>query len=236
VCLLLGARRYLLTSMSDISSLRGLQAAVDGMAAGAACAASASVMVVADHASELSLAEQSLIASWATHRQHEFATGRLCARRALAVLGLDGGNLLPDGDGVPQWPTGLVGSISHSRGVVIAVAARSADCSLLGLDLEKTNRLRAAAIRKVVHPLEADFVAGDQVKASILFSLKEAFYKAQFPRWRTTGNFHDLALGVDMEAGSAQVVEIDARFAPNLAQLRFGFRLVDDYVVSLCWG
>jgi len=118
----------------------------------------------------------------------------------------------------------------------MAVVAHDENCALIGVDIEKTSRLSAAAIKRVMHPLEQGFVAGDQVKASILFSLKEAFYKAQFPRWRTTGNFHDLALGVDMEAGSAQVVEIDARFAPNLAQLRFGFRLVDDYVVSLCWS
>ncbi len=194
------------------------------------------VAVVADHLSDLSMAEQKLIESWAVHRQHEFATGRMCARRALAALKIPSADLLPDADGVPVWPSGMVGSISHSRGVAMAVAAHSEDCVLLGLDLEKTNRLSEAAMGKVVHPLEEPFAGGGQLQASILFSLKEAFYKAQFPRWRTPGNFYDLALAVDMEAGTARALALDSRFAPELTKLSFAYRLMDDYVVSLCWG
>ena len=117
----------------------------------------------------------------------------------------------------------------------MAMTAKSVDCSLLGLDLEKTNRLSAGAINKVLHPVEQIFAGGDQQKASILFSLKEAFYKAQFPNWRAVGNFSDLALEVDLTNGSAKVREMDARFSPELMRLRFSFRIVDDYVVSLSW-
>jgi len=206
--------------------------------AGAALAPSGSafeVALVEDCLAELSPKQRELVDSWAPHRQREFATGRLCARRALAVHELDGGDLLPDAEGLPRWPEGSVGSISHSRGIALAVVARTSDYSLLGVDLEQTTRLSEAAIKRVVHPLEEAFVGSDQLNASILFSLKEAFYKAQFPRWRTTGNFHDLALEVDLVDGVANVLEIDARFAPELASLQFAFRLVDDYVVSLCW-
>lgn len=214
------------------------QTIVQLKAAGAALAPSGAAFEVAlvdDYLPELSEPERRLVESWAPHRQHEFATGRLCALRARSDLGVEAGNLLPDADGVPLWPEAVVGSISHSRGVAMAVVARSAESSLLGLDLEKTNRLSEGAIKKVVHPLEESFVAGEQLKASILFSLKEAFYKAQFPKWRTTGNFHDLALEVDLARGTANIREMDARFAPELMPLRFGFRVVDDYVVSLCW-
>ena len=76
---------------------------------------------------------------------------------------------------------------------------------------------------------------GDQLKASILFSLKEAFYKAQFPKWRAEGNFRDLALEVDLANGSAKIIEMGSRFKPELLRLRFRFRVVDDYVVSQCW-
>jgi 4'-phosphopantetheinyl transferase EntD len=193
------------------------------------------VASVEDCRAELSAEELSLIERWVSHRQREFATGRLCARRALSALGSVSGNLLPNAAGIPVWPEGVIGSISHSRGVAMAVVARSAGCPLLGLDLEKTNRLSVAAIKRVVHPLEESFVAGDQRKASIIFSLKEAFYKAQFPKWRTDGNFRDLALSVDFEEGSATVRQMDGRFAPELRQLQFAFRLVDEYVVSLCW-
>jgi 4'-phosphopantetheinyl transferase EntD len=65
--------------------------------------------------------------------------------------------------------------------------------------------------------------------------LKEAFYKAQFPKWRAVGNFSDLALEVDLAKESAKIREMDARFSPELMRLKFCFRIVDDYVVSLSW-
>lgn len=194
------------------------------------------VATVADDLSELSEVERARIEAWAAHRQSEFATGRRCARRVLLGLGCeDRPELQADADGVPSWPEGFAGSITHSRGMAAAVAARVLDCTLLGLDLERTNRLGEAASRRVVHPSEERFVQGDLVKASIIFSLKEAFYKAQFPRDRRTGNFEDLALRVDAMAGSAEVFEMAPRFAEELKDLRFAYRLVGDYVLSACW-
>lgn len=200
------------------------------------CASMAAVIGVGATAA-LTEEEITLTASWAPPRRNEFAAGRRCARQALAALGaIAGGDaLLPDGEGLPAWPQGFLGSISHSRGVAMAVVAPVAAYSLLGLDLEKTNRLSVAAVRRVVHPLEEGFAGGDQLRASVLFSLKESFYKAQFPRWRTAGNFHDLALEVGWAAGTATVAEMDAHFAPELRDMRFAFRLVDAYVISLCW-
>ena len=193
------------------------------------------VAIIDQRGADLLPEERQLIESWAPSRQREFVTGRMCARRALDLLGVGASGLLPDADGIPQWPEGTVGSISHCRGVAMAMAAKSVECSLLGLDLEKTNRLSAGAINQVLHPIEEIFAGGDQLKASILFSLKEAFYKAQFPKWHAVGNFSDLALEVDLAKGSAKIREMDARFNPELMRLRFCFRIVDDYVVSLSW-
>ena len=211
-----------------------LKSALDSLTP-AGCAAAVAA-IVQDATAGLMPEEALLTASWATQRRNEFASGRCCARRALATLGVNvGGALLPDAEGLPAWPTGFLGSISHSRGVAMAVAAPLRTYSLLGLDLEKTNRLSQAAGRRVVHPLEYGFVGGDLRRASILFSLKEAFYKAQFPRWRTTGNFQDLALAVDLNTGRARVAQMDARFAPDLEGLSFAFRIAGDYVASLAW-
>ena len=193
------------------------------------------VVIIDQHSAELLPEERQLMESWAPSRQREFVAGRMCARQALDLLEVGASGLLPDTDGIPQWPEGTVGSISHCRGVAMAMAAKSVDCRMLGLDLEKTNRLSAGAIKQVLHPIEEIFAGGDQLKASILFSLKEAFYKAQFPKWHAAGNFSDLALEVDLASGSAKIREMDARFSPELLRLRFCFRIVDDYVVSLSW-
>ena len=211
-----------------------LQAALDALVP-TGCAAVAMPVGEGGALPRLSAEEDALTASWAPHRRNEFAAGRACARRALGGIGAEHACLPADEDGVPVWPVGYLGSISHSRGLAMAVAVSAGLYSLVGLDVEKTNRLSEGAMSRIVHPLEAALVGSDQVRTSILFSLKEAFYKAQFPRWRTTGNFQDLALEVDMDAGTAQILEMDARFAAELRQLRFAFRCVNDYVVSLCW-
>lgn len=192
--------------------------------------------VVGADPSSLSNAERALMKDWAMPRQQEFAAGRLAARGALAALGRSSQELVRDEDGLPIWPRGVVGSITHCRSIA-AAAVRTADRpdTLIGLDLEKTNRLSAAAGQRVLHPQEMEFAADDQVRASILFSLKEAFYKAQFPRWRTTGNFHDIALDVDLVSGGARVRKLGGRFAPELVELQFRFCLVDVYVLSFCW-
>lgn len=199
------------------------------------CALAVAAAVIED-LSGLGEAELAAIDSWALHRQNEFAAGRRCARRILDELGFEGSaSLDADSEGVPTWSEGFVGSISHSRGVAAAVAGRASRYDLVGLDLEKTNRLSEAAMKRVIHPTEAQFVNDDQVKATVLFSLKEAFYKAQFPRHRTPGNFHDLALAVDWELGRAEVAVMGACFAKELERVQFAYCLVGNYVLSVCW-
>jgi 4'-phosphopantetheinyl transferase EntD len=219
--------------MENNSTLVKLKSAAASMAPGGCafeCAA------IGAEPSLLSNHERALIKDWAMPRQKEFTAGRLAARGALATLGRPSQELLRDGEGLPLWPSGVVGSITHCRNMA-AAAVRTVDGleTLIGLDLEKTNRLSNAASQRVLHPMEVGFAGDDQVRASILFSLKEAFYKAQFPRWRTTGNFHDIALDVDLVSGGAKVCKLGGRFTPELVELRFRFRLVDDYVLSFCW-
>jgi len=172
-------------------------------------------------------------------RKNEFATGRRCLREALQQQGIGVEALLSDSDGVPDLPAGAIGSISHSRGQCAAIAARASDAECLGLDLEKTTRLSAGAMKKVVHLRELQWVDGDQRRASLLFSVKEAFYKAQFPKWRCLANFHDLALTVDEVTQSLKVDFISEKFPEELVQrstsLQFRYQFVGEYVVTLCW-
>lgn len=174
------------------------------------------------------------------YRQSEFVAGRDCARAALAQIGYPEQPILADADGVPAWPAGALGAISHSRGYCGAVAARQTDYRILGLDLEKTNRLSRAAIERVVHPQEQGYVEGDQRKASLIFSAKEAFFKAQYPSWQTHANFHDLVLAVEgSDIGRMTIRDLAQRFPDDLCALapdiRFRFRYFEDFVVTLCW-
>jgi 4'-phosphopantetheinyl transferase EntD len=77
-----------------------------------------------------------------------------------------------------------VGSISHAWGYCAAVVARRATCAGLGLDVEEWGRVGAALWRQIATPPEIAWLRAQAEEAArwatILFSAKEAFYKAQF--------------------------------------------------------
>ena len=75
----------------------------------------------------------------AAHRRAEFSSGRACARHALAQLGVADCALPADAAGVPQWPAGYLASISHSRGLVAAVASGIRQLRCSGLGWEQTH-------------------------------------------------------------------------------------------------
>jgi len=183
--------------------------------------------------------EEDWLCTAGDYRKCEFVAGRDCARTALEPLGFARGPILPDEDGVPSWPDGALAAISHSRGYCAAIAAKDSEYRTLGLDLEKTNRLSPAAIQRTVHPSEQGYVRDNQKRATLIFSAKEAFFKAQFPVWHTHANFHDLELAVDGDAGKLTVRNIGKRFPEELrllaGQIEFRFRYFGDFVVSVCW-
>lgn len=179
------------------------------------------------------------LASAVVARRNEFISGRRCARAALANVGHAPVAIPTDADGLPTWPTGAIGSISHSRGFCCAVAAPADDVLGLGVDLEKTTRLSARAMERVVHPLEANTVGEDQALGSLLFSAKEAFYKAQFPIWGALANFKDLALRIHTDTQQLSVLEIASHLPEPLREatfrMEFRYQFFGDYVVTLCW-
>ena len=113
-------------------------------------------------------------------RQAEYLAGRLCAREALHQL--CGQALVPgrDEDGVPLWPAGTVGSITHGAGRAAAMVALARDWRGLGIDLEKhLSAERAARLAgEILTPAELQRAAGLDPEAfarrvTLTFSLKD---------------------------------------------------------------
>jgi 4'-phosphopantetheinyl transferase EntD len=70
-------------------------------------------------------------------RRAQFIAGRACARTALVRTGHTACSVLADSEGVPQWPVGIVGSISHKHLLSIAAIAPAANLRAIGIDLER---------------------------------------------------------------------------------------------------
>lgn len=144
-------------------------------------------------------------------RQAEYLAGRLCAREALRRV--SGISAVPGvgADGAPQWPAGVVGSISHSNSWAGALAAPRSAWRSLGLDVEQTaapanaERLAAHILTPAeLRRLQPLSLAQRARQVGLTFSLKESLFKALYPLVLRRFYFHDAEL-LSCDNGSARL-------------------------------
>jgi 4'-phosphopantetheinyl transferase EntD len=143
--------------------------------------------------------EAVLVRTADVRRKQEFAAGRCCARLALRELGADPAAILADPRGMPIWPPGLVGSISHCEGYYCAVLARQSDAAAVGVDVECLEPFEPSLASLIMSEDETD--QGSRLPSStrrilpnLIFGAKEAFYKAQFQLTGTFLEFSDVRI------------------------------------------
>ena len=138
-------------------------------------------------------------------RRHEFLTGRACARRALTDLG-HGPVAIPSGDrGEPLWPGGVVGSITHCRGYRACAVASAEQVRSVGIDAEVDEPLSQGVLEAIAFGRERAMVARPGAGVCLdrlLFSAKEAIYKAWFPLARRWLGFEDVEVTIDLGGGT----------------------------------
>ena len=144
-------------------------------------------------------AEALLVANAVQSRQREFAAGRLCAHRALERIGIPATPLLMNSDRRPAWPIDVVGSIAHTDGACGVAVARRESLSGIGFDVEPASPLPAdvwhtiltdderVALHRIPDPDRG-------VRARLIFSAKEAFYKCYCGTGGGWLDFHDLEI------------------------------------------
>ncbi|MEU6223541.1 4'-phosphopantetheinyl transferase superfamily protein [Streptomyces sp. NPDC047042] len=160
--------------------------------------------------------EQEIVARAVPKRVHEFTLVRACARRAMEKLGVPPQPVLPGERGAPQWPAGLVGSMTHCEDYCAAALVPATDLASIGIDAEPHEPLPAGVLNSVSLPRERAHLlalATDGAGAPggpargepvywdrLLFSAKESVYKAWFP---LTGEWLDFTEAeIDFTAAS----------------------------------
>jgi 4'-phosphopantetheinyl transferase EntD len=153
--------------------------------------------------------EEEMLVSKAVHkRQAEFTTGRWCARQAMASLGHAPAAILAGTRGEPQWPAGLVGSITHCAGYRSAVVAEAERVTTIGIDAEPNEPLTAGILDAISLPEERPWIATlmrNHPEVSwdrLLFSAKESVYKAWFPLTARWLDFQDASIVFDPLGGT----------------------------------
>jgi 4'-phosphopantetheinyl transferase EntD len=154
--------------------------------------------------------EQALLGNSVEKRRNEFTTARLCAREALQALGFPAVAILTGERGEPLWPAGALGSITHCQAYRAAAVALSSEVLTLGIDAEPHDPLPDGLIGDIARPEELPTLRRLRTDAPgvhwdrLLFSAKEAVYKAWFPLARRWLGFEDAVVDFDPVAGTFQ--------------------------------
>ncbi|SEP95090.1 4'-phosphopantetheinyl transferase family protein [Thalassovita taeanensis] len=153
--------------------------------------------------------EQTAVARAVPKRAREFTAGRVAARQALRALQRPETAILRANDRAPVWPDGIIGTLSHSDTLCVAVLARTEHALSLGLDLEEDTPLPPELWPEILSPAEIlDLRALPEPqrgrRAKFLFSAKECAYKAQYSLTRALFGFQTLRIWPKIEAGRFQ--------------------------------
>jgi 4'-phosphopantetheinyl transferase EntD len=137
--------------------------------------------------------EQVAISYAVPKRRREFTAGRIAARTALCTLGMPACPIPVGPHRAPQWPVGVVGSISHCDGFCLAVVGRKNIISGIGVDVEENTPLPKDTLHIICDQTERYNIARSLQHSvadpgKIYYCAKEAFYKSVYP---LTGIFFD---------------------------------------------
>lgn len=183
--------------------------------------------------------EEAPLARAVEKRRNEFALGRTAARHALRKLGIPAQALPTLKDRSVGWPATAWGSITHTDALCIAVAAHTTHVCGIGIDAELRHRVEPKLWHMIATDVERArlerYATEDErlLRAALLFSAKESFYKAQFCVSRAWVGFHDAELDMD-EAGQFEIrllKDVDDAFAAG-SRFEGRYTLLERHVVT----
>lgn len=127
----------------------------------------------------------------------------------MARLGFAPAAIATATDRSPVWPVGLTGSITHTDGWCAAAVARSQDYRAIGIDTEVVGAPIDELWEIICTKSELAWVmtlplAQQRAAVTLLFSVKEAFYKCQYPLTYEWLEFHDLSVAIGQLAAGGE--------------------------------
>lgn len=133
---------------------------------------------------------RALLPAWPQDTGHkrllEFLGGRLCAERALFLLTGVSVGVPRAANGEPVWPPGLSGAISHTDAAAYAVVAPRPGGYGIGIDSEaliaSCDLADVAALSCTEYERRTWLTPENALLATVIFSAKEAVYKALYGR------------------------------------------------------
>jgi 4'-phosphopantetheinyl transferase EntD len=145
----------------------------------------------------------------AAPRRNEFLRSRWLLRASLNT----NAEITRMTDGTHQWPEGLVGSITHKQGFVAITVMDSHSHQGVGIDAELVDKMQLKFAERILVKEENNKLADWSQSLSltqeeiltIIFSVKEALFKAVFPIGKIMFYFHDACVENIEEGGKIRL-------------------------------
>ncbi len=177
-------------------------------------------------------------------RQVEFLAGRVCAQQALTdLIGHKPRSIPSQPDRSPAWPTGIVGSLTHTAGYAAALIALETHYQGIGIDCEvalSPDNLKLQKHLCVTHELdtlvETHSNWSPERLLTLVFSAKESLFKCLYRQVRKFFGFSAArVLSLDQEQGTF-VIQLEQDLTPGLGrQTRWSghFEFQDDLLMTV---
>lgn len=192
-------------------------------------------------------------------RRAQFADARACARNALTDLtGHDHAEtIIGKGErGMPLFPHGVVGSLTHTTGFRAAVVARTDTLKSVGVDAEVAKPLPDGVADAVLTARDLDHIAAlrqrgqhhahqheedpqlspaENIVETVVFSAKEALYKSWFPLARVFLDFSQANIELHHDGTFTAFVHHDAASGEVPRTIPGRWMVGSGYVVTSTW-
>lgn len=126
---------------------------------------------------------------------------RWIAHGLLADIGFDDFAIPRTPSGAPLWPDGITGSFAHDDEMAVAAVAPVSHIGSLGIDVEPAHPLPDDLVALVATGADVTDAVDRRLAGRVLFSAKEAVYKAVYPLDRQILGYEDIT--VDLNTGLA---------------------------------
>jgi 4'-phosphopantetheinyl transferase EntD len=148
--------------------------------------------------------EMAAFAGSVTKVRRASGAARIVARQLLSRFGYFEPQAIPKSTGgMPVWPNDIVGSLAHDAKVAVAAMAARQDFLSIGVDVEPAEPIDPDLLGMIATPAERATAPAEPTRGRLLFSIKEAVYKAVYPLDGRFLDHHDVE--VSLPAGTARV-------------------------------
>ena len=181
--------------------------------------------------------EAEAVANSLEKRRREFAQGRGYAREALRMLGVEAVAILSRADRAPIWPDGVVGTITHTAGLIVAAVARASEIIGMGIDAEsRAQPMKRGLDRFIRTPAERERsdIPEDLDPVRLAFSAKESIHKCVAPLSGVRLGFHDVELDFDLPNARfrASLMTTKHDTLPDFSAIEGRFAVTPNYVLT----